>query len=86
MHYHTWLACGAGDLNSGPHAYVADTLLIEPSNPGSTLYGGYFPKSLTVFEKPSEDGVMAPRLRPVAALPEVLSSVPSNHMVTHNHL
>jgi len=29
---------------------------------------------------------MAHRLRAVAALPEVLSSIPSNHMVAHNHL
>jgi hypothetical protein len=29
---------------------------------------------------------MAQRLRALAALPEVLSSVPSNHMMTHNYL
>ncbi|ERE81263.1 M-phase inducer phosphatase 3-like protein [Cricetulus griseus] len=31
-------------------------------------------------------GEMAQRLRAPTALPEVLSSIPSNHMVTHNHL
>jgi hypothetical protein len=31
-------------------------------------------------------GEMAQRLRALTALPEVLSSVPSNHMVAHNHL
>jgi hypothetical protein len=31
-------------------------------------------------------GEMAQRLRAQAALPEVLSSVPSNHIVAHNHL
>jgi hypothetical protein len=31
-------------------------------------------------------GEMTQRLRTLAALPEVLSSIPSNHMVTHNHL
>ena len=31
-------------------------------------------------------GEMAQRLRALTALPEVLSSIPSNHMVTHNHL
>jgi hypothetical protein len=31
-------------------------------------------------------GEMAPRLRALDALPEVLSSNPSNHMVVHNHL
>jgi hypothetical protein len=29
---------------------------------------------------------MAPRLRALTTLPEVLSSIPSNHMVAHNHL
>jgi hypothetical protein len=31
-------------------------------------------------------GEMAQWLRALAALPEVLSSIPSNHMVAHNHL
>jgi hypothetical protein len=29
---------------------------------------------------------MGQRLRALAALPEVLSSIPSNHMVAHNYL
>ena len=31
-------------------------------------------------------GEIAQRLRALTALPEVLSSIPSNHMVAHNHL
>jgi hypothetical protein len=31
-------------------------------------------------------GDMAQQLRALAALPEVLSSIPSNHMVAHSHL
>lgn len=31
-------------------------------------------------------GEMAQRLRALAALPEVLSSIPSNYMVAHNDL
>ena len=31
-------------------------------------------------------GEMAQWLRALPALPRVLSSIPSNHMVTHNHL
>jgi hypothetical protein len=31
-------------------------------------------------------GEMAQRLRELTALPQVLSSIPSNHMVAHNHL
>ena len=34
----------------------------------------------------SRAGEMAQRLRALTALPEVLSSIPSNHMVAHNHL
>jgi hypothetical protein len=29
---------------------------------------------------------MAQQLRALTALPEVLSSIPSNHIVAHNHL
>jgi hypothetical protein len=29
---------------------------------------------------------MAQQLRTLTALPEVLSSIPSNHMVAHNHM
>jgi hypothetical protein len=32
------------------------------------------------------DGEMAQCLTALAALPEVLSSIPSNHMVAHSHL
>jgi hypothetical protein len=31
-------------------------------------------------------GDVAQRLRALAALPEVLNSIPSNYMVAHNHL
>jgi hypothetical protein len=31
-------------------------------------------------------GEMAQQLRALTALPEVLSSIPRNHMVAHNHL
>jgi hypothetical protein len=31
-------------------------------------------------------GEMAQWLRALTTLPEVLSSIPSNHMATHNHL
>ena len=36
--------------------------------------------------KPWGAGEMAQWLRALTALPEVLSSIPSNHMVAHNHL
>jgi hypothetical protein len=39
------------------------------------------------FEKQNKGaGEMAQQLRALAALPEVLSSIPNNHMVAHNHL
>jgi hypothetical protein len=31
-------------------------------------------------------GEMAQQLRVLTALPEVLSAIPTNHMVAHNHL
>jgi hypothetical protein len=43
---------------------------------------------VTLFDfKKSERwaGEMAQWLRALTALPEVLSSIPSNHMVAHNH-
>jgi hypothetical protein len=43
----------------------------------------------TFFEKRTKEvgaGEMAQRLRTLTALPEVLSSILSNHMVAHNHL
>jgi hypothetical protein len=33
-----------------------------------------------------EAGEMAQWLRTLTAIPKVLSSIPSNHMVAHNHL
>ena len=39
----------------------------------------------TIITK-NEAGEMALWLRALTPLPEFLSSVPSNHMVTHNHL
>jgi hypothetical protein len=36
--------------------------------------------------KPQKAGEMIQRLRALTALPEVLSSIPSNHMVSPNHL
>jgi hypothetical protein len=36
--------------------------------------------------KKKRAGEMAQRLRALTALPEVLSSNPSNHMVAHSHL
>jgi hypothetical protein len=38
------------------------------------------------LEKISSAGEMALRLRALTALPEFLSSIPSNHIVAHNHL
>jgi hypothetical protein len=43
------------------------------------------PKPLKRNREP-EAGEMAQRVRILTALPEVLSSIPSNHMVAHNHL
>jgi hypothetical protein len=47
------------------------------------LHLGYF----VILKRHAAGAVkMAQRLRALTALPEVLSSIPSNHMVAHNHL
>jgi hypothetical protein len=45
------------------------------------------PKKIFILESDSLVlGEMAQWLRALTALPEVLSSIPSNHIVAHNHL
>jgi hypothetical protein len=41
---------------------------------------------MEIKERSMGAGEMAQWLRALTALPEVLSSIPSNHMVAHNHL
>jgi hypothetical protein len=41
---------------------------------------------IILFKREEWAGEMAQRLRALTALPEILSSIPSNHMVAHNHL
>jgi len=43
-------------------------------------------KNLRIKTNITRAGEMAQRLRALIALPEVLSSIPSNHMVAHKHL
>jgi hypothetical protein len=38
------------------------------------------------LKKPKLAGEMAQQLRALLALPEGMSSIPSNHMVAHSHL
>jgi hypothetical protein len=52
----------------------------------TTLYNVLKKKKNLISVSISWAGEMAQRLRALAALPEVLSSVLSNHMVAHNHL
>jgi hypothetical protein len=42
--------------------------------------------SVSILEIHLRAGEMAQWLRALTALPEVLSSIPSNHMMAHNHL
>jgi hypothetical protein len=54
-------------------------------------YAGYvhtlfITEALHIFKKNSQAGEMAQWLGALTALPEVLSSIPSNHVVAHNHL
>jgi hypothetical protein len=43
-------------------------------------------RNLLFKKKRGGVGEMAQQLRALTALPEVLSSIPSNHMVAHSHL
>jgi hypothetical protein len=53
-----------------------------PTNPELEFRG---PRSKQEV-RPLGAGEMAQWIRPLTALPKVLSSNPSNHMVAHNHL
>jgi hypothetical protein len=48
------------------------------------MMGNLLKKAL--FKKRSRAGEMSQWVRALDALLEVLSSIPSNHMVAHNHL
>ena len=41
---------------------------------------------MTIIKSDFGAGEMAQQLGTLTVLPEVLSSIPSNHMVAHNHL
>jgi hypothetical protein len=45
-----------------------------------------FSKAFLASKEMIGAGEMAQWLRALTALPEVLSSIPSNHMMDHNHL
>jgi hypothetical protein len=57
------------------------------SSPPSRAWAAFAYKSakMTIKTFYSGAGEMAQWLRALTALPEVLSSIPSNHMVAHNH-
>jgi hypothetical protein len=46
----------------------------------------FFFLNFDVKKRDQRSGEMAQWLRALTALPEVLSLIPSNHMVAHNHL
>jgi hypothetical protein len=53
---------------------------------GSHLHRGGATPDLGAIRRQAGAGEMAQQLRALASLPEVLSSIPSNHMVAGNHL
>jgi hypothetical protein len=73
-------------LGSGPHSTAAISGCLPELKLPQVLRGrGYLVKHVPQNHF-GQAGEMAQRLRALTALPEVLSSVPSNHMVAHNHL
>ena len=61
------------------------THIIHPKNQSTCLLGGERVKPRCSKRK-RQVGEKAQWLRALTALLEVLSSIPSNHMVAHNHL
>jgi hypothetical protein len=61
---------------------------INPTPNAKTKVPKSLPKNLcSVFKShPGWSGAMAQQLRALAAFPEDTSSIPSTHMVAHNHL
>ena len=62
-----------------------DELYPRPLFAFSTLLN-FVTKSMAFKKSHTGVGEMAQQLRVPTALPKVLSSIPSNHMVAHNHL
>jgi hypothetical protein len=52
----------------------------------STIWKNVLKSGRRSEERGGRAGELAQRLRTLTVLPEVLSSIPSNHMVAHNHL
>jgi len=61
------------------------SLVIREMHIKTTLRFHLAPLRMAKIKNSGDTGEMAQRLRALSALPEVLSSVPSNHMVAHNH-
>jgi hypothetical protein len=59
--------------------------VIRRKTPGQASYKPQQPTEGGRQEKEKRAGEMAQRLRALTALPKLLSSIPSNHMVAHNH-
>jgi hypothetical protein len=74
--------CGCWDLNSGPLEEQLVLLTTEPSHQ-PLVSPSLFKKKKKKKARAEE---MAQWLRELTALPEDVSSNPSNHMVAHNHL
>jgi hypothetical protein len=72
----TWEAEAGGFLSSRPAWSTESSRTVRATQRNPVL------KKKKVNDRARE---MSQRLRAVAAFPEVLSSIPSNHMMTHNH-
>jgi hypothetical protein len=67
--------------------FVSDTDELIPPQNSDVKMEGSLERWLSVRTQTVGAGEMAQRLRArLTALPEILSSIPSNHMVVYNHL
>jgi hypothetical protein len=73
------IAGGSEKANCGSYSSVGKVLTAEARGPE------FNPQHSRKKLLPGA-GELAQRLRALTALPEVLSSIPSNHMVAHKHL
>jgi hypothetical protein len=84
------------DLTDTQSSTQQSSVLSKTSNQGEEGHNGLYQPAMSRLSQPALElkiinisgraGEMAQWLRVPTALPKVLSSNPSNHMVAHNHL
>jgi hypothetical protein len=88
----SWVVCCVAVSSKNKTFHIGGKLLkvqdLSKEVKQHVVRGGetFYPARVLVKRAYNQVGEMAQQLRALAALPEVLSSIPSNHMKAHNHL